>query len=166
MVIKKIFKTETAHIVRNAYSNRCKYNIHGHSYKWIIHIEGPIDEKTGMIIDFKQLNPIKKYIDQFDHTTVLWKKEKKYIKDFFLKNFKRVIIMEQNPTAENMARLIYGFVSKWLITFSWDPTTPYYDRLSKFKVNLVEVWETETGCGVANNYDCVKDKITKSKIEE
>ncbi|HCN16273.1 MAG TPA: 6-carboxytetrahydropterin synthase QueD, partial [Moraxellaceae bacterium] len=33
MRIRKLFKFENAHIVRNCSSDRCKYSIHGHSYQ-------------------------------------------------------------------------------------------------------------------------------------
>jgi 6-pyruvoyltetrahydropterin/6-carboxytetrahydropterin synthase len=157
MRINKIFKTETAHIVRNAVSSRCKFNIHGHSYKWIIYIESAELSSNGMVLDFKELQPIKEFIDQFDHSCVFWNGEDSKIIDFFTENFKRVIVMNQNPTAENMARLVHKYVTDWL----------NLNRSGQFKCSQVDVWETETGCGTAfesNSNDTIN--FHRSKIEE
>ncbi len=145
-VIHKTFKTETAHIVRKASSTRCRYNVHGHSYKWVVHIKSHHLNEAGMVMDFKDMSLVKTFIDQFDHSMVLWSKEDPKITKFFLKNFKRVIIMEQNPTAENMARLVFQFCEE---------TLP-----AGVMVHKVEVWETETGCAEATEshmYDTIKD---------
>ena len=107
MIITKIFRTETSHVVREAFSERCKYNIHGHSYVWELNISGDLD-KAGMVVDFGALSSIKKFVDLFDHATVFWNQEDRYSTsiEFFKKNFNRWIVMKQNPTAENMARLL------------------------------------------------------------
>jgi len=138
MEIRKIFKTETAHIVRNAASLRCRYNIHGHSYIFEVFIEGPVNEKTGMVIDFTELKWIGKFIDQFDHATVFWSEEKPEIIVFFEEQFERVVIMKKNPTAENMASLVHKYVT--------DHITTKDCYCSKVKVH-----ETTTGCAIANN---------------
>ena len=145
ILIKKIFKTETAHIVRLASSQRCRESVHGHSYKWIVTI---LDEEklkeNGMVIDFIDLKPIKEFIDQFDHAMILWQNDTQQFKDFFLNNCERVIIMLKNTTAENMAKLIHKFTQDWL-------KISYPNRLLICK--KVEVWETETGCGMATSSD-------------
>lgn len=135
--IVKTYVTETAHIVREAVSERCKYNIHGHSYTWEIIITGPIQE-NGMVLDFKQLKPIKDFIDNFDHACVFWSKEDPEILNFFLDKFKRVIIMEKNCTAENMSRIVHALV-----------VDKFLGNNKSFKVS-VRVWETATGSAISN----------------
>jgi 6-pyruvoyltetrahydropterin/6-carboxytetrahydropterin synthase len=154
MEIKKILKTETAHIVRDAVSTRCKYNIHGHSYKWIVHIQSQELKENGMVLDFKELEFIKQYIDMFDHSCVFYEGENKAILQFFRANFKRIIVMKHNPTAENMARLIHNYTNNCL-------------RGTPYTCPQVEVWETETGCGIAYDSDN-DDIITKeyTRLEE
>lgn len=142
MVIKKKFTSETSHIVRNAVSELCRYNIHGHSYKWFVYIKGNINEETGMVLDFKELAPIKEFINLFDHATVFWSKEDPEIIDFFKNKFKRVLVMYKNTTAENMARLVFAFTKQWLKENNYNA-----------KVSQVDVWETETGCAIATNSD-------------
>ena len=147
--IQKKVKTETAHIVRGAYSKKCAHSIHGHSYEWIFMIEGEIDPENGMILDFGQLKDIKNKIELFDHATVLWSKEKESIKNFFFDNFERVIIMKKNPTAENMARLGFKIVKDWI-----RKNYPERDDLKCVEFN---VKETDTGCAYA--FKCDDDDI-------
>lgn len=145
-MIKKVYRTETAHRVLNAVSERCKYNIHGHSYVWEIEIWGGLNRETGMVLDFKELKPIKEFIDKFDHANVLWERESKEILDFYKSNYNRIIIMKQNCTAENMARVAFKFVSDWLDQIS-------LERNIELFCTKVNVWETVTGCGVAIEAD-------------
>jgi len=148
-IIKKKFTTETSHIVRGAVSERCLYNIHGHSYKWFVAIEGNIQD-NGMVLDFKELQPIKEFIDLFDHATVFWRKEEQEIIDFFMQKFHRVHIMYKNTTAENMARLVFKFTQDWLDSLPKAASPPYSLNI---KPSYVEVWETETGCAIASECD-------------
>lgn len=107
-----------------------------------MYIEGNVNPNTGMVLDFKQLIPIKEFISCFDHATVFWSKEDPVIINFFKKNFKRVLVMKKNTTAENMAKLILKFTQEWL-------------DINNFfcKAYQVDVWETETGCAIANDFD-------------
>ncbi len=139
--ISKQFVTETAHIVREAVSERCKYNLHGHSYRWEVAIEGPV-AANGMVLDFKELQPVREFIDQFDHATVFWSVESVDVVKFFTKNFKRVLVMNKNCTAENMASLLHAYVSQWL--------EAKYTK--KYSVSYIKVWETEKACAIATSH--------------
>lgn len=147
--IVKELETETAHIVRNAVSERCKFNLHGHSYKWEIAITGEIKKTTGMVLDFKELADIKNAIDRFDHATVFWSEEDPNIITFFQKNFRRVLVMKKNVTAENMARFAHKCVSDWLGF--------------RGHCEYVRVWETRTGSAIASDHD--DDDILVSTYE-
>lgn len=142
MQIIKTFKTETAHIVREAISEKCKYNIHGHSYVWELCIEGELDF-AGMVVDFGALTPIKQFINIFDHSMVLWNQEDIYSNsiEFFRQNFRRWIIMKKNPTAENMARLLLN-------------TTNLIFKKMKLSCNAKSVTVHETTTGRAVAFDC------------
>ncbi len=144
-MISKTFTTETSHIVRNASSIRCAENIHGHSYRWIVYIKGHL-QQNGMVIDFTDLKPIKEFIDLFDHATVFWKEENEDIIRFFKSNFCRVIVMNKNCTAENMARVVLKFSIDWL-----------RKNYPNCWLDKVEVWETATGCGIAKWEDRLPD---------
>ena len=76
MIIRKLFKFENAHIVRNCMSDRCKYSIHGHSYKVEVIIESNFLDNGHMVMDFGLLKgDIKRIIDNFDHAVLVNKKD-------------------------------------------------------------------------------------------
>ncbi|MFR6543952.1 MAG: 6-pyruvoyl trahydropterin synthase family protein, partial [Butyricimonas virosa] len=52
MLIRKLFKFEGAHIVRNCSSHRCRENIHGHSYIVEVFITSDKLDRGYMVIDF------------------------------------------------------------------------------------------------------------------
>ncbi len=114
MKITKTYFSETAHIVRKAYSERCRFNVHGHSYSWNISLESRKLNEAGMVRDFGDLKAIKAFVDLFDHSLVLWQNETNNIKEFMNDHFHRVIIMKKNPTAENMARAMVQFTKDFL----------------------------------------------------
>lgn len=86
-------KFDAAHRLPN-YEGKCK-NLHGHTWKVVVDIEGCKNPKTEMIIDF---NKLKKTIDKYDHA---------YLNDFI-----------ENPTAENLAEIIADDIKKLDNTFS------------------------------------------------
>jgi 6-pyruvoyl tetrahydropterin synthase/QueD family protein len=160
--IVKQYETETAHIVRNAISERCRYNIHGHSYKWEIAIKGPIHPATGMVLDFKELGDIKAMIDKFDHATVFWEQEDPEIIDFFKTHFRRVLVMKKNVTAENMARWAYKWIEEWLdSSFNhsiWASGKPPAFAQT-YSCAYVRLWETRTGSALTEGDDRDEDDI-------
>lgn len=52
MRIRKLFKFEAAHIVRNCSSVRCRQNIHGHSFKVELVLKSGTLDNAGMVMDF------------------------------------------------------------------------------------------------------------------
>lgn len=68
LIIVKHFEFEAAHRLPD-HPGKCKY-LHGHSYKLEVGVSGPVDQKTGMIADFKQLKTVinEAIIDQLDHS--------------------------------------------------------------------------------------------------
>ena len=146
--IIKLYETETSHIVRKAISERCAFSAHGHSYKWEIAIEGPINPATGMILDFKELADIKQQIDQFDHAHVFWSEEDPKIIDFFKTHFRRVLIMKKNPTAENMARWAHRMTQDWLSGLK-----SRVESIKGYRCAYVRLWETRTGSAYTDESD-------------
>ena len=67
MIIGKEFKFNAAHKLPN-YNGKCK-NLHGHTWKLIISLEGKVNKDTGMIVDFKELKAQVKeqVLDKLDH---------------------------------------------------------------------------------------------------
>ena len=76
MCIRKLFKFENAHIVRNCSSERCKHSIHGHSYQIELILEAKRLDHGQMVYDFGLLkSSIKDIIDSFDHAICFWNKD-------------------------------------------------------------------------------------------
>ena len=69
-------------------------NYHGHNYDLIVKLVGEVDEQTGYVFDLKILNNLIKdeIIERFDHRNL---------------NLDAVEFKTLNPTAENIARVIY-----------------------------------------------------------
>ena len=84
MLIRKLFKFEGAHIVRNCSSHRCRENIHGHSYIVEVFITSDKLDRGYMVIDFVLLDKVKELVDSFDHTYSLWQEESDELKTFII----------------------------------------------------------------------------------
>lgn len=78
----------------------CK-NIHGHSYKMIVELEGePLN--SGMMIDFYDLNIIiKPILEQYDHAFLCWSGDKKLLK-FLSDNEMKTVKVNYYSTVENI----------------------------------------------------------------
>jgi 6-pyruvoyltetrahydropterin/6-carboxytetrahydropterin synthase len=105
--ISKEFTFDMAHALLG-YDGLCR-NIHGHSYTLVVTVIGsPIQDgsspKTGMLIDFKDLKSIirKQIIDRFDHALVLNSATPKELTDILIKNYDKVVLLDYQPTTENM----------------------------------------------------------------
>lgn len=149
MIIRRIFKAETAHIVRGAYSIKCDKNLHGHSYLYELFLSSTELDNAGMVTDFTF---VKKYFnslfDSFDHASILMTSEKEEIKDCFLKNFERVVIADWNSTAELQSRFfttISYFVIKYL-----NENKLWENGEQDVRVKSVRVHETKTGYAECN----------------
>lgn len=103
MEIRKLYKFEAAHRVRTSTGSRCRESIHGHSYLVEVFLSG---SKSGdMIIDFGDLKPnLGVFFDCLDHATFIWLNDNPEYLAFVHKFSRRVIEMQRDPTAENMAR--------------------------------------------------------------
>ena len=105
MEIYKEFSFDSAHFLPNVPDgHKCK-NMHGHTYRLRVVIEGKPDPVLGWLMDFKELKDIVSVvIDQMDH---------KLIND---------IPGLENPTAENM--------TLWI----WQQIRPLLPRLSRIEL--------------------------------
>ena len=67
MILRKEYGFEAAHFIYN-HPGKCR-NLHGHSYKLFVSVEGTPDPETGMIIDFYDLSVVvnEKVIHRLDH---------------------------------------------------------------------------------------------------
>ncbi|HPS64830.1 MAG TPA: 6-carboxytetrahydropterin synthase [Ignavibacteria bacterium] len=101
MKIAKEFRWEMGHRLPE-HTGLCK-NIHGHSYKCIVELEGAVNEE-GMIIDFYDLGAIvKPIIDRLDHS-FLCQENDTIVREFLEKNNMKIFLVDYLSTVENISK--------------------------------------------------------------
>ena len=67
MILRKEYGFEAAHFIYN-HPGKCR-NLHWHSYKLFVSLEGSVHPETGMIIDFDDLSKVvvEMVIQRLDH---------------------------------------------------------------------------------------------------
>ena len=109
MKIAKEFHWEMGHRLPEHFG-LCK-NIHGHSYKMIVELEGELDEQ-GMVIDFydveKKIAPI---IDELDHSFMV-KDDDVIALDFLEKLNSKKNVVSFESTVENICKYISDQIIK------------------------------------------------------
>lgn len=80
MIVRRSYRFEASHQLPR-HPGKCR-RLHGHSYRFVVEVEGPIEPEQGVVIDFYDLDEIvgAKVISVLDH---------RHINDFV-----------DNPTAE------------------------------------------------------------------
>lgn len=140
MIIRKLFKFEGAHIVRNCSSLRCKKSIHGHSYTVEVFITANGLDNGQMLMDFGLMKgTIKDVVDSFDHAYSVWDKESDKFKDFIKEESDRYIVMPVSPSAEAYSLMFLYVIDKLL------QATEFNNGEQDVTVSSVRVHETATG---------------------
>lgn len=112
MKIRKEFRVESAHIVRNCTSHRCSHSIHGHSAMIEVFLEGEELDNAGMLYDFGLMKgTVKEFIDSMDHCYILCSKDSEEFKNFIKSNCDRWIELPFNPSAECLSMFIHYWVN-------------------------------------------------------
>ena len=114
------------------YSEECRNNVHGHSYKVTFVVGGELND-AGMVIDFKLLKKIirERIEEPFDHCCILRSSDP--LCNDMLKECKKVHIVTDNPTAEWMSKVYFDLVNKALLE----------NNITNCKVIECRVQETE-----------------------
>ena len=140
MIIRKLYKFENAHIVRNCTSRRCSRSIHGHSYKVEVKLESNFLDNGEMVYDFGLMKlSIKEIIDSFDHAITLWEKDEKEYIEYGKKFSERWIVLPVNPSAEQFSRVFFIIIDKIL------NLTVFNNGEKNVKLHSIRVHETDTG---------------------
>ena len=161
MIIRKLFKFENAHIVRDCSTQRCSENIHGHSYKIEILLESNYLDSGQMVYDFGLTKVyIKELIDSFDHAITLWSKDDdEYIKS--MKQFSnRWVELPVSPSAEQFSRVIFLIVERIL------ECTVMQNNEREVQLHSVIVHETDTGYAQGFRQDAHSVLMGKIELEE
>ncbi len=140
MIIRKKFKFEGAHIVRDCSSDRCKKSLHGHSYIVEVFLTSDQLDFGQMIYDFGLTKgTIKDIINSFDHAYAMWNKETDEFKKFIKSNSERYVEMPVSPSAECFSLTILFIINKIL------QATQFNNGEGNVSVKSVRVHETDTG---------------------
>lgn len=113
--VTKIFHFEMAHALLN-YDGLCR-NIHGHTYNMEVTLIGeprnaPGHPRDGMVMDFGRLKKIvkSKIVNVFDHSLVVNAAAPKENIQAFNKLTERLIVLDFQPTSENMITYFVGLL--------------------------------------------------------
>lgn len=159
MIIRKKFKFEGAHIVRNCSTNRCKKSIHGHSYIVEVFFTSNKLDNGYMILDFGLTKKhIENIIDSFDHAYSMWSKEDEEFKNFFKTNSERWIEMPVSPSAESYSLMFLKFIDHIL------KHTTFSNGEGDILVTSVRVHETKTGYAEAFREDMELIELDIKKV--
>ena len=106
------------------YDGKCRY-LHGHNGKAMITMEGQDLDYRGMVVDFSDIKKhVSTWIDaNLDHRMILNAADP--VVEYLKQQGEPVFLMDTNPTAENIAKLIFDFA-----------------KSQKLPVTEVSLWET------------------------
>ena len=96
-------RISAAHCLPN-YDGPCR-KLHGHTWLIEVWLEGTVSEKTGMLIDFRD---VKSIIDSYDHLCL-----------------NDVFPLGRAPTAENFAWILYGLIPRCRKVRVWESEDAY-----------------------------------------
>src|SRR5262245_45423300 len=110
------------------YSGKCRY-LHGHNGRVEIEISGTTLDNRGMITDFGDIKrTMKQWIDEnLDHRMILCRDDPTV--KYLLGQGEPLHLIDENPTAEVIAKLIFGKA-----------------RELGLPVSCVRLWETPDSC--------------------
>jgi 6-pyruvoyltetrahydropterin/6-carboxytetrahydropterin synthase len=108
------------------YEGKCRH-LHGHNGRAVITLEAPDLDRLGMVMDFGHIKRVVQgWIDaNLDHKMILHRDDP--VLPYLRSLGEPFFLLDVNPTAENIARLIFDFA-----------------RGQGFPVVEVSLWETES----------------------
>ena len=162
MIIRKLYRFEASHIVRNCSSDRCKYSVHGHSFRCELLLTADRLDHGQMVYDFGLLKGgVKDFLDGFDHASLFWDKEEPAYIKAMKDHSKRWVSLPVSPTAEQLTRVIFVAVQALL------DNTAKTNGDETARVHSVILHETETGyaqCFRQDAYDAQMGEIDLKEI--
>lgn len=160
MIIRKLYRFEAAHIVRNCSSDRCKYSVHGHSFRCELLLTADRLDRGQMVYDFGLLkNQVKCFLDGFDHSTLFWEKETSAYVKAMKEHSKRWVQLPVSPTAEQLTRVIFVAARALL------DNTDKANGDDTARVHSVILHETETGSAQCFREDADNEAMGEIALE-
>ena len=161
MLIRKLFKFENAHIVRNCTSDRCKRSIHGHSYKVELLLKANRLDHGQMVYDFGLLKGvIKDLFDSFDHAICFWQNDDQEYIAACKKFSARWIALPVSPSAEQFSRVFF-FLAQQVLN-----STVTQNGEGDVEVYSVIVHETDTGYAQSFQEDIENRQMGLLQLEQ
>jgi len=161
MIIRKLFKFENAHIVRNCSTRRCSENLHGHSYKVEVLLESDYLDHGQMVFDFGLTKLyIKELIDSFDHGITLWSGDDPEYLQAMKRFSKRWVELPVSPSAEQFSRVIFRMVERVL------ECSQMQNGERNVQLNSIIVHETETGYAQGFREDAYSPNMGTLNLED
>jgi 6-pyruvoyltetrahydropterin/6-carboxytetrahydropterin synthase len=138
--VSRSFTVESGHML-SRHPESCKFP-HGHTRTITVVVTGNEVDENGMLVDFKALKlALKPYLDRYDHSIAV------NSKDPFLPALQAqyppeavVIFDNEEPSTENIAKEIYGYVARVLNMGFVEG--PYVIPPGRVKLERVRVSET------------------------
>lgn len=162
MLIRKLFKFENAHIVRNCSSDRCKRSIHGHSYKVELFLKANRLDNGQMVYDFGLLKGvIKDLYDSFDHAICFWNKDDAQYIQACQQFSARWVALPVSPSAEQFSRVFFFLAEQVL-----KATEMQNGEDPEISVHSVIVHETDTGYAQCFAEDVYNQQMGILRLEE
>lgn len=128
MKIAKEFRWEMGHRLPN-HDGACR-NLHGHSYRMVVEVEGEVNPETGMVIDFADISAkVKPLVAELDHAFLCQEDDVEVRELLESLNLKRILIPVPS-TVENICGL---FVERLTSAFAAE---------SEVQAFTVRIWET------------------------
>ena len=92
------------------YSGKCRH-LHGHNGRAVLTLEAPQLDALGMVMDFTRIKRVvSTWIDEtLDHRMLLHRDDPAL--PFLRQQNEPVFVLDVNPTAESIARLIFDFAA-------------------------------------------------------
>lgn len=164
MIIRKQFKFNASHIVRNCSSERCKYSLHAHTYKVEIFFKSDTLDNAGMVLDFGLTKGnIKELINAFNNSYHYWSKENKDFKNIIHKHLTRFISLPVSPSAENYSIILFNIINNILKATKFNNGEGLI-QLEKVRVHETRTGYAETSYNDINQYIDLKDIIFSKNI--
>ena len=161
MLIRKLFKFENAHIVRNCTSDRCKRSIHGQSYKVELLLKANRLDHGQMVYDFGLLKGvIKDLFDSFDHAICFWQNDDQEYIAACKKFSARWIALPVSPSAEQFSRIFF-FLAQQVLN-----STVTQNGEGDVEVYSVIVHETDTGYAQSFQEDIENRQMGLLQLEQ
>jgi len=97
MKLIKKYKVDYGHCL-TLHDGKCR-NLHGHTAEIVVTLEGKVDARTGMIMDFGKMQWLEELVNQIDHAVVVDTNNKE-LSNLIAANNMKAYFVPQQSTAE------------------------------------------------------------------